>query len=410
MEGTERVFERLVRDHQDRIYALGLALTGNRHDAEEVAQDTFLRAYRALTAYPPDRVRDLKQKAWLHRIAVNVVRNRVRGVRPRLVELNGSEPDRGSGPEEDVMRRAEIDELAARVACLPARYREAVVLRHVQELSYAEVADALGQPVGTVKANVHRATVMIDLKRLGDVKAPAGFAERVLAQAGMADSYAVFETVLGPVYVAWNRLGVSAAMRSKSAAEFEEWFRKDVGRELLRVEAPAAVAAKIEDQLRGKRRLQFDLRGLTPFSQAVLQKTLEIPRGQVRPYGWIAREIGHPAAVRAVGTALANNPIPYFIPCHRVVRSDGVIGNYGGGGPEAKRNILTLEGVQLKSLETLARSGLRYEGVKSTKIFCFPTCYHGRHAREENFVFFHDEAEARAAGYRPCKDCRPAVA
>ncbi|TMD17166.1 MAG: RNA polymerase sigma factor [Chloroflexi bacterium] len=157
MEGTERVFERLVRDHQDRIYALGLALTGNRHDAEEVAQDTFLRAYRALTAYPPDRVRDLKQKAWLHRIAVNVVRNRVRGVRPRLVELNGSEPDRGSGPEEDVMRRAEIDELAARVACLPARYREAVVLRHVQELSYAEVADALGQPVGTVKANVHRA-------------------------------------------------------------------------------------------------------------------------------------------------------------------------------------------------------------------------------------------------------------
>src|SRR5947209_1750913 len=254
------------------------------------------------------------------------------------------------------------------------------------------------------------ATVMIDLKRLGDVKAPAGFAERVLAQAGMADSYAVFETVLGPVYVAWNRLGVSAAMRSKSAAEFEEWFRKDVGRELLRVEAPAAVAAKIEDQLRGKRRLQFDLRGLTPFSQAVLQKTLEIPRGQVRPYGWIAREIGHPAAVRAVGTALANNPIPYFIPCHRVIRTDGIIGNYGGGGPEAKAKILTLEGVELKRLQELARSGMRYEGVRSTKIFCFPTCYHGRRVKQGNFVFFHDETEARAAGYRPCKDCRPAVA
>src|SRR5207245_10925438 len=98
------------------------------------------------------------------------------------------------------------------------------------------------------------ATVMIDLKRLGDVKAPAGFAERVLAQAGMADSYAVFETVLGPVYVAWNRLGVSAAMRSKSAAEFEEWFRTDVGRELLGGEAPAAVAARREDRRSGKRR------------------------------------------------------------------------------------------------------------------------------------------------------------
>src|SRR5207302_9889132 len=117
------------------------------------------------------------------------------------------------------------------------------------------------------------ATVMIDLKRLGDVKAPAGFAERVLAQAGMADSYAVFETVLGPVYVAWNRLGVSAAMRSKSAAEFEEWFRKDVVRELLRVEAPAAVAAQIVELARGKRRLQVALRGLPPFSPAVIHKT-----------------------------------------------------------------------------------------------------------------------------------------
>src|SRR6266576_5440245 len=172
------------------------------------------------------------------------------------------------------------------------------------------------------------ATVMIDLKRLGDVKAPAGFSDRVLAQVGIADSYAKFETVLGPVYVAWNQLGVSAAMRSKSAAEFEDWFRKDVGRQLMRVEPPHDLAAKIEDQLEGKRRMKFDLRGLTPFTQAVLMKTQEIRRGEVRPYGWIAREIGHPAAVRAVGTALANNPIPYFIPCHRVVRTDGMIGNY----------------------------------------------------------------------------------
>jgi O-6-methylguanine DNA methyltransferase len=254
------------------------------------------------------------------------------------------------------------------------------------------------------------ATAMIDLKRLGDVKAPAGFAERVLAKAGVADSYALFETVLGPVYVAWSRLGVSAAMRCDSAAEFEEWFGREVGRTLVRVSPPAELAAKIEDQLSGKRRLQFDLRGLTTFSRAVLEKTLEIRRGEVRPYGWIAREIGHPAAVRAVGTALANNPIPYFIPCHRVVRSDGVIGNYGGGGPEAKKQILSLEGVQLARLQKLAQSGFRYEGIRSTRIFCFPTCYHGRRAREENFVFFHDEAEARAAGYRPCKDCRPAVA
>ncbi|HET7421010.1 MAG TPA: sigma-70 family RNA polymerase sigma factor [Candidatus Dormibacteraeota bacterium] len=161
MEGTDRVFDRLVRDHQDRIFALGLALTGNRHDAEEVAQDTFLRAYRALCTYPAERVRELKAKPWLHRIAVNVVRNRVRGVRPRLVELNGSEPDSRTGPEEDALRRAEIDELATRVAALPPRYRDALVLRHVQDLTYEEVSEALGQPVGTVKANVHRGLKML---------------------------------------------------------------------------------------------------------------------------------------------------------------------------------------------------------------------------------------------------------
>ena len=168
MDGTDRVFERLVQDHQDRIYALGLALTGNRHDAEDVAQDTFIRAYKALATYSPERVRDLKQRAWLHRIAVNVVRNRVRGIRPRMVELNGSEPDHATGPEEDVLMRAEIDELAARVACLPARYREAVVLRHVQDLSYAEVAETLGQPVGTVKANVHRGLKILRGENDGD--------------------------------------------------------------------------------------------------------------------------------------------------------------------------------------------------------------------------------------------------
>jgi O-6-methylguanine DNA methyltransferase len=252
-------------------------------------------------------------------------------------------------------------------------------------------------------------TLTTDLKRLGDVKAPAGFADRLLAHVGMADSYARFETVLGPVYVAWNRQGVSGAARSASAAEFEEWFRKDVGRQLVAADAPPDLAAKIEDELEGRRRLRFDLRGLTPFEQAVLRKTREIPRGEIRPYGWVAREIGRPAAVRAVGTALANNPIPYFIPCHRVVRTDGQIGNYGGGGPEAKRAILNMEGVRVARIEELARAGVRYQGVKTTKIFCFPTCHTGRHALEKNVVWLRDEASARAAGFRPCKVCRPAA-
>ena len=249
----------------------------------------------------------------------------------------------------------------------------------------------------------------VELRMLGAAKAPKGLAERVLVQAGLVDSYARFKTVLGDVYVAWNGRGVSAAARSGSAAEFEAWFRKDVGRELMPTTPPSDLAAKIEDELRGKRRMRFDLRGLTEFEQAVLRKTREIPRGEIRPYGWIAREIGHPAAVRAVGTALANNPIPYFIPCHRVVRTDGKIGNYGGGGPEAKKAILNLEGVRVKRIEELARAGVRYQGVRTTKIFCYPTCHTGRHALEKNIVWLHDESSARAAGFRPCKVCRPAA-
>src|SRR4029077_4647394 len=142
MEGVDGLFERMVNEHKDRIFAASLAMTGNRHDAEEVAQDTFYRAFRALQTYSPERIRDLKERAWLHRIAVNVVRNRVRGVHPKLVELNGSHADRAPGPEAYAIERMQIDELATRVAELPIRYREAVVLRHVRDLSYAEVAEA----------------------------------------------------------------------------------------------------------------------------------------------------------------------------------------------------------------------------------------------------------------------------
>ncbi len=251
--------------------------------------------------------------------------------------------------------------------------------------------------------------LLTELRRLGSMKAPDGFAERVLIGVGMADSYAVFDTVLGQVYVAWNRLGVSAAARCASAAEFEALFKREVGRPLIAASPPVGLAAKIEDELSGKRTMRFDLRGLTEFEQAVLRKTYEIPRGEVRPYGWVAREIHRPAAVRAVGSALAHNPIPYFIPCHRVVRTDGEIGNYGGGGPEAKKAILTMEGVRVNRLQELARGGVRYQGIKTTKIFCYPTCHTGKRALEKNLVWLHDEKSARAAGFRPCKVCRPAA-
>src|SRR5436305_7957479 len=141
----------------------------------------------------------------------------------------------------------------------------------------------------------------IDLQRLRALKAPAGFADRVLASAGLGDRYARFDTVIGRVFVAWNRNGVSAAMRAKDGREFEEWFARDVRRPLVAGEPPAGLERKIAGQLEGKRGMRFDLRGLTEFESAVLMKALEIPRGQVRPYGCIARELGQALPVRAVG-------------------------------------------------------------------------------------------------------------
>src|SRR5262249_8294568 len=83
----------------------------------------------------------------------------------------------------------------------------------------------------------------------------------------------------------------------------------------------------------------------TSFQKKVWKALLEIPEGEVRTYGWIAQKIGHPKAVRAVGSAVAKNPLVPDVPCHRVIRSDGSLGGYSGeGGIEAKRALLKKEG------------------------------------------------------------------
>jgi RNA polymerase sigma-70 factor (ECF subfamily) len=159
-------FEALVRVYQDRLYAFGLRLTGSPRDAEEIAQDAFVRAYRALARYPAERVETLKLRAWLFQVTVNVARNRARTKRPAEVPLLAADDGHDSPaariaddaelPEQVAERHDEQDRMAAVVATLPERYRAAVVLRHIQGLSYQEIAAVLGQPAGTVKSNVHR--------------------------------------------------------------------------------------------------------------------------------------------------------------------------------------------------------------------------------------------------------------
>ncbi|HXH13471.1 MAG TPA: sigma-70 family RNA polymerase sigma factor [Alphaproteobacteria bacterium] len=157
-------FEQLVLTYQDRLYGFALRLAGNPQDAEEVAQDSFVRAYQALATYSGERRRTLALRPWLYQIALNVFRNRVRGRHLQLVPLD--QDDEGGtwehaadpAPHPDaVLEQAELKEtLDALVASLPERYRLAVILRHVQGLGYREMAAVLKQPLGTVKANVHR--------------------------------------------------------------------------------------------------------------------------------------------------------------------------------------------------------------------------------------------------------------
>lgn len=253
-----------------------------------------------------------------------------------------------------------------------------------------------------------------DLRALGIVEAPGGLLAAVRGRVDASDFYFVVESPLGPVYIAYSPAGIAAVMPAATPAAFAAAYQARTGRRVAPTTEPAAPLARaVARRLAGERagvqmgELRFDLRVLSEFERAVLLKALEIPRGEVRPYGWIAREIGRPKAVRAVGTALARNPVPLLIPCHRVIKSDGHLGRYSMGGDAAKRTILRAEGVDPDAVESLARAGVRYWGSDTTHIYCFPTCRHARRVSDQHRMRFHSEAEATAAGYRPCKVCRP---
>lgn len=164
-------FEALVLALQGSVYRFAYRWCGNAQDAEEIAQDAFVRAYGALQGYDAERIRALKLTPWLMTIAVNVARNRVRGKRLPIGELDGSEEpvaDRFAEPEWVSERHELSDRLAGALLELPPRYRAPVILRHVLGFGYDEIAETLDQPPGTVKSHVHRG-VQVLRERLSDL-------------------------------------------------------------------------------------------------------------------------------------------------------------------------------------------------------------------------------------------------
>lgn len=163
---------------------------------------------------------------------------------------------------------------------------------------------------------------------------------------------AIPDTLLGTVYLAVGPEGLVALNFSLPEARFLEKTGQLAGLESpVFVRDPRRTAMYRQQVLRylaGETDdfdLPVDLRTQTAFQQAVLEATARVPRGQIATYGEIARRIGRPAAARAVGQALANNPVPLVIPCHRVVASDGSLRGYsGGGGVKTKAHLLAMEG------------------------------------------------------------------
>ena len=225
--------------------------------------------------------------------------------------------------------------------------------------------------------------------------------------AGATDSFFGVDSPIGRVYVAVGTHGVKYLAPAASEEEFAHRYRE----RFERFVAPAA-ADRVEDLAEGvtsalawkRAEVPLDLGRATPFQRRVLETVKGIPRGEVRPYVWVAREAGSPGASRAVGNVMANNPVPLIVPCHRVIRNDGRTGSYAFGAGEKVR-LLKLEGVSPEEI-----AGSPYVATPTTGIVCHATCHQARRTQPENRRTFRSVGSAVEAGYRPCKVCRPVAA
>lgn len=184
------------------------------------------------------------------------------------------------------------------------------------------------------------------------------------------NSYLVRKTSFGPVALAWQPSARGAVIHHVFLSDFDSPAEDKLRRAYPNAVVAAnpdvrAIGAGIRALLAGAC-VEFDLDlvaldACPPFQRAVLRATQRIPRGRVSAYGLVAAYLHKPGAARAVGNALADNPFPLLIPCHRVVRADGRLGGYGGG-PGLKNALLALEGVAADDAGQICRARFHYVG------------------------------------------------
>ena len=171
-------------------------------------------------------------------------------------------------------------------------------------------------------------------------------------RAGSAHHAFMLESPFGLVFVAHRNRRVSGLLisegkdHSNGHRDFALYMKREVGVDVVADPAPdpgwtASIGTALAE---GRTDVPVDLSSRSPFQQRALQVVIGIPRGEVRTYAEVAAALNRPGAARAVGTAMARNPVPLLVPCHRVVPSVGGVGNYAYG-PVLKRRILTSEGV-----------------------------------------------------------------
>ncbi|MEW9266267.1 RNA polymerase sigma factor SigE [Kineococcus endophyticus] len=149
-------WEEVVRDHSARVYRLAYRLTGNRHDAEDLTQEVFVRVFRSLSNYQPGTF-----EGWLHRITTNLFLDQVR--RKQRIRFDALAEDAGEklastdiGPERAYEHRNLDDDVQRALDALPPDFRAVVVLCDIEGLSYEEIAATLGVKLGTVRSRIHR--------------------------------------------------------------------------------------------------------------------------------------------------------------------------------------------------------------------------------------------------------------
>lgn len=168
----------------------------------------------------------------------------------------------------------------------------------------------------------------------------------------MADRFFTCETSIGWIGVLISPIGIKACtMPRPTAAQALSELPLGCDAQPVSEEEFGDLAQRLRLYADGEPVVfddDLDLAGATALQSAVWYATQTIPYGETRSYRWVAEQIGRPQAQRAVGQALGRNPVPIIVPCHRVIRSDGSLGGFGGG-LDVKETLLRLEGRNLRA-------------------------------------------------------------